>query len=124
MAECTGTLLTDPRQIPVALDSGHPVLSGLRAGVLPVEGFDNALVGWTGRAEIVQAGGYRLALEADPGTSRAIFYAPVGEPYFCFEPVTHSPNAHNVCFDPSGDGGLVMLEEGKTQTFSTRFEIA
>lgn len=121
---CTGTLLTDPRQIPVAVDSTHPVLSGLRQGSLPDAGFDNALVGWTGHAEIVQAGGHRLALEADPGTSRAVFYAPAGEPYFCFEPVTHSPNAHNVCLDPSGDGGLVMLEEGETQTFSTRFEIA
>ncbi len=122
--QCTGALLTDPRQIPIALDSANSVVSGLNRGMLPDEGFDNALVGWTGHADIVQADGRRLVLEADPGTSRAIFYAPVGEPYFCFEPVTHSPNAHNVCLDPSGDGGLVMLEEGKTQTFSTRLEIA
>ncbi|MEM1045061.1 MAG: aldose 1-epimerase [Pseudomonadota bacterium] len=123
-APCTGTLLTDPRQIPIALDSAHPVISGLSKGILPDDGFDNALVGWSGLAEVVLSDGHRLVLRADPGTSRAVFYAPVGEPYFCFEPVTHSPNAHNVCLDPSGDSGLVMLEGGETQTFSTALEVA
>jgi aldose 1-epimerase len=52
-----------------------------------------------------------LAIEADMGYY--ILYAPAGRDFFCFEPVDHAVNAHNL---PRGvaRNGLTILVPGQT----------
>lgn len=79
---------------------------------LPEEGVDNAFTGWNGQAEVRwPEAGLTLGIEAD--MAYYILYAPPGADFFCFEPVDHAINAHNL------DGGavrngLTRLEPGKT----------
>lgn len=87
---------------------------------LPAEGIDNAFTGWDGRAEIDwPMRGLRLRIGADMGYY--ILYAPPGKDFFCFEPVDHPINAHNL---PGGAAvhGLTILAPGqdlrRTVTFT------
>lgn len=66
-----------------------------RLGALPQDQVDHAFSGWDGRADVVwPETGLRLTLQAD--MSYYVLYAPVGADFFCFEPVDHPINAHNM----------------------------
>lgn len=78
---------------------------------LPSTLVDNVFSGWDGAADIAWPDrGVRLRIEAD--ASYYIVYAPEGGDFFCFEPVDHSINAHNL---PGGatSNGLTMLAPGQ-----------
>lgn len=76
---------------------------------LPLDGVDNAFDGWGGRARIAwPARGLALELEAD--MDYFILYVPPGRDFFCFEPVDHPINAHNL----PGHPGLTVLAPGAT----------
>lgn len=80
--------------------------AGLRS--LPVDGVDNAFSGWGGRAAIHWPGrGVGLEIEAD--MDYFILYVPPGRDFFCFEPVDHPINAHNL----PGRPGLSVLQPGE-----------
>jgi aldose 1-epimerase len=94
--------------------------SGPGPRALPHDGIDNAFTGWDGRAEIEwPSRGLRLRIHADMGYF--ILYAPPGKDFFCFEPVDHPINAHNL---PGGAAanGLTVLAPGqdlwRTVTFA------
>lgn len=85
--------------------------SGAAPQALPPEGVDNAFTGWDGVAQIDwPARKLRLRIEAD--MSYFILYAPPGKDFFCFEPVDHAINAHNL---PGGAkaNGLSVLAPGQ-----------
>jgi aldose 1-epimerase len=76
---------------------------------LPLDGVDNAFDGWGGQARIAWPGrGLVLELEAD--MDYFILYLPPGRDFFCFEPVDHPINAHNL----PGYPGLTVLAPGAT----------
>lgn len=76
-------------------------------GPLPADGVDNAFEGWDGAARIDwPARGLGLTIEAD--MDYFILYAPPGRDFFCFEPVDHPINAHNL----PGYPGLCILAPG------------
>jgi aldose 1-epimerase len=79
---------------------------------LPATPVDHAFCGWDGKAEVHWPDtGVSLAIEADMGYY--ILYAPAGRDFFCFEPVDHAVNAHNL---PRGvaRNGLTILVPGQT----------
>lgn len=74
---------------------------------LPNTVVDNVFAGWDGRARIDWPDrGIALRIEAD--VSYYILYAPEAADFFCFEPVDHAINAHNLPGGPVGNG-LTML---------------
>lgn len=74
---------------------------------LPARGVDNAFEHWDGLADIHwPARGVGLRIAAD--MEYFILYAPPGRDFFCFEPVDHPINAHNL----PGYPGLSILAPG------------
>lgn len=78
-------------------------------GALPQDGVDHVFDGWPGRARIAwpQRG---VALEIEADMDYFILYVPPGRDVFCFEPVDHPINAHNL----PGQPGLTVLAPGAT----------
>ena len=104
-----------PMPMPEAWD-----FSGARN--LPQDGIDHVFSGWDGHADITwPATGIRLRLDAD--MSHYILYAPVGADFFCFEPVDHLINAHNM---PGGAAchGLTLLEPQRQLRRQCRFDVS
>lgn len=76
---------------------------------LPQDGVDNVFEGWHGDARIAWPGrGVALGVAAD--MDYFILYVPLGRDVFCFEPVDHPINAHNL----PGQPGLTVLAPGAT----------
>ena len=87
---------------------------------LPVGGIDNVFSGWDGVAEIVwRETGQRLRISAD--MAYYIVYTRPGAEFFCFEPVDHMINAHNLEGGPAAHG-LSLLEPGQSLVRAVRFE--
>jgi aldose 1-epimerase len=81
---------------------------------------DHAYSGWDGLAEIAGAGP-RITLTAE-GSRWVHVYVPVGEDYFCVEPVNHRPNGLNA---PEGeDAGVRILAPGQAATLNMRITAA
>jgi aldose 1-epimerase len=78
---------------------------------LPDRWLNNAFVGWNGMAEIIwPEKRMAVALSADSLFSRYMIYAPDDQKdFFCFEPMSHLPNGHNM----PDLGGLIVLEPGE-----------
>jgi aldose 1-epimerase len=88
---------------------------------LPQEGVDHAFTGWDGRAAIDwPSRKLRLRIEAD--MAYYILYAPPGKDFFCFEPVDHPVNAHNL---PGGAAanGLTVLAPGQDLRRTVNFSV-
>lgn len=78
-------------------------------GALPQDGVDHVFDGWPGQARIAwPARGVALELDADMDCF--ILYVPPGRDFFCFEPVDHPINAHNL----PGRPGLTVVAPGAT----------
>lgn len=76
---------------------------------LPQDGVDNVFEGWHGDARIAWPG-RGVALEVQADMDYFILYVPQGRDVFCFEPVDHPINAHNL----PGQPGLSVLAPGGT----------
>lgn len=77
--------------------------------------------GWDGRAEIVWPS-RRISVEIVADTSRYVLYTPVEHDFFCFEPVDHTINAHNLPGLPQ-DHGLTMLGTGQSLQRGYQFTV-
>ena len=74
---------------------------------LPI-GLDTGFGGWNGRARLTwPLDGIALAIKAISPLGHAIIYTPVGEDFFCFEPVSHPTNAINL------DAGMPTIGPGQ-----------
>ncbi len=87
---------------------------------LPASQIDNAFSGWDGAARITWPSGMTLDIAADMGYY--ILYAPKDRDLFCFEPVDHAINAHNL---PGGAArnGLTVLAPNQTLKRTVSFTI-
>lgn len=121
---CQAFLPTGKDQLPIASAISGSVPETLLTGDLPGGGFDNCLVGWRGSACVDQGDAGQLRISTHPHTQFALLYVPEGEDFFCFEPVSHIPNAHNARDGRLGPHGLVDLGSGETMTFTANFECA
>ena len=89
---------------------------------LPPAWINNAFFGWDGRASILWPD-RRLALdiEAEPRLSIYIVYSPAGgADFFCFEPVTHPVDAHNMAGGAQANC-LTILGPQETMSAACRF---
>ncbi|MES3025223.1 MAG: aldose 1-epimerase [Pseudomonadota bacterium] len=93
---------------------------GLARG-MPAQGIDHVFSGWDGEAEIVwPETGMRLRVSAD--MAYYIVYTRPGADFFCFEPVDHMINAHNLPGGPAANG-LSLLEPGQTLARTVTFYV-
>jgi aldose 1-epimerase len=113
-----GVWITDVREIPERLAPVAEVTDWSKGLALSDAPFvDHAYAGWTGEATL-DGGGRRMTLSADAPARWTQVYTPLGVDFFCVEPVTHRPDAHNA---PAGeDHGLARLAPGETSSFAMR----
>ena len=88
-------------------DADFRTLRPLAAGAAINHSFE----GWDGHAEIVWPS-RRLSLSMTADASRYVLYTPTAYDFFCFEPVDHAINAHNLPGLPQ-DHGLTVLAAGE-----------
>ncbi|WP_426394965.1 aldose 1-epimerase [Ralstonia sp. R-29] len=82
---------------------------------------NHSFEGWDGQAQIVWPG-RRLSLSMTADTSRYVLYTPMDDDFFCFEPVDHAINAHNLPGLPE-DHGLTILGTGQSLARSYQFTV-
>jgi aldose 1-epimerase len=106
-SERAGHLSDTSSAIPDALDFAT-------GNALPLHWINNAYEGWDGAARIEWPElGLRLALTTEGPFDCFMIYSPDADAeFFCFEPMTHLPNAHNM----TTAGGLVPLGHGQSLT--------
>lgn len=106
----------------------HPVTGDIdftQPRGLPRRWVNTVFEGWSGKADIEWSeGGLSLAIDADPLFSRYLVF--VSDPafdagydydFFCFEPMSHSADGHNM----ASGGGLVRLAQGESLAGSVRY---
>ncbi|MBW0371229.1 aldose 1-epimerase [Ensifer adhaerens] len=87
---------------------------------LPDQWINNAFGGWAGEAVIMQGdGAASVRISASDNLGYALLYTPNADAdFFCFEPVSHPVDAHNL----AGRPGLRILEDGQELTGSMTLE--
>jgi aldose 1-epimerase len=92
------------------------------ARVLPFGWINNAFLGWDGQASVLwPEKSLELDVEADPPLSTYVLYSPSAEAdVFCFEPVTHRVDAHNLPGGPEANG-LAILAPREAMSATCRF---
>jgi aldose 1-epimerase len=89
--------------------------------LLPGGVIDHIFEGWDGQGSIVwPETGMRLRISADMGYY--IVYTRPGVDFFCFEPVDHMINAHNLPGGPA-QHGLTLLAPGQVLARKVRFDV-
>jgi len=123
-AEASGVWLEDERHLPTGrkpiAERPEWDFSSLRG--LPTQWINNAFDGWSGRATIAWPE-RRLALDVQAGRELGayIVYSPSRDAdFFCFEPVSHVVDAHNLAKGPAADG-LAILAPGERFEASCTF---
>jgi aldose 1-epimerase len=100
----------------IPLEWNFDALRRLPSGVI-----DNVFAGWDGQADIVwPESGTRLQISANMGYY--IVYTRPGADFFCFEPVDHRINAHNLPGGPE-QNGLSLLAPGQSLARTVRFTV-
>jgi aldose 1-epimerase len=89
---------------------------------LPSGWINNAFLGWEGQASVLwHERSLKLDIEADPPLSTYILYSPYDNAdFFCFEPVSHSVDAHNLPGGPEANG-LTILAPQEAMSAACRF---
>lgn len=116
-----GVWITDSREIPERLAPPAEIADWSNGLALTDAPFvDHAYAGWTGEA-VLEGGGRRVTMTADAPARWTQVYAPAGADFFCVEPVTHRPDAHNA---PAGEqSGLVRLKSGETLSLAMKIDV-
>ena len=91
---------------------------------LPSDWINSCFMDWNGRASILwKDRGLALEVEARPPLSAYILYSPSADArFFCFEPVSHSVDAHNLPPGPEAHG-LAILNPGAMLAAECRFRV-
>jgi aldose 1-epimerase len=89
---------------------------------LPVAWINNAFLRWDGHARVLWSErGLALEIVADPPLATYILYSPAGDSdFFCFEPVSHLIDAHNLPGGASASG-LIILAPQETMSVTCQF---
>lgn len=121
--EASGVWLEDDNHLPsghLALTSAPP-WSFAKSRPLPADWINNAYSGWDGRARISwRDRNLALDVESSPALSTCILYSPSRTAdFFCFEPVSHPVDAHNM--SPQAQTGLAVLAPGEAFEVWARF---
>lgn len=121
--DAEGVWLEDDSHLP----SGHipiaaaPLWEFGKSRPLPSNWINNAFSGWDRSARVVwRDRALALGVESSQALSTCIVYSPDRDAdFFCFEPVTHPVDAHNM--DKGAQTGLAILAPGDALETWTRF---
>lgn len=88
---------------------------------LPSGAINNGFAGWNRTARVVWPElATALLIEASETLSTYILYSPsAAASFFCFEPVTHPINAHNLPGGPAANGLIVLDRDAQTSASFT-----
>jgi aldose 1-epimerase len=130
-----GTLLTAPAATVWLEDADHLPTGSVpvstredwdfsRPQTLPPGWINNGFAGWNRRATFEwRDRGFALDIAASDRLSTYILYSPGREAdFFCFEPVSHVVDAHNLPGGPAANG-LAVLAPGENLSVSCRFTL-
>ena len=89
---------------------------------LPGTWINNAFLGWDGRGAILwPERAFSLEISTNPALPIYIVYSPSSDAdFFCFEPVTHQVDAHNLSAG-TDTNGLIVLRPGQEHAMSCLF---
>ena len=123
-AKAERVVLETPEHLPAdeAPATSRPEWDFAVARGLPPGWINNAFLGWDGRATILwPERELALDVEAEPPLSTYILYSPSDKAgFFCFEPVTHRVDAHNLLGGPEVSG-LTVLAPQEAMAAACRF---
>jgi aldose 1-epimerase len=118
--------LEDERHLPTenVLISSRAEWDFSNTRALPRGWINNGFSGWNGRATILwEDRDIALDISTSPPINAYILYSPSAEAsFFCFEPVTHAVNAHNLSAAPETHG-LRTLACGATLVAQCQFKV-
>lgn len=123
-ASVEGMWKGDALMIPTELVDGSPLVDLAHGALVDKAPFvDNCFTGWRSPARIDQPdGGLAVTLEASPECSFFHIYIPVGQTFFCAEPVTAMPNAFNRS-EPASVTGSRILAPGASLSIEMRIAV-
>jgi len=114
-------VLTSEHKLPTERIALHrqPAWQFDAASSLPDDGIDNAFAGWDGVARINwPTRGLAVEISTEPAQPCCHLFTPDRDAdFFCFEPVSHLPNAHH--WAGAQPDGLTTLEQGDGMEFRT-----
>jgi aldose 1-epimerase len=92
---------------------------------LPSDWINNGFMGWNGRATVLwQDRALALDINAQPPLTAYLLYSPsAAADFFCFEPVSHAVDAHNLPPGPEAHG-LVVLKPGRALAIECTFRVS
>lgn len=126
MSDAGATLRTTARWMQMAGTDGLPtgltsppaaLAEGRTIAIHDLPPLDNDFGGWCGEAELCwpQRAGLRMRLQASGALRRhCVIYKPLGENFFCLEPVSHANNALALHTSRAAAMGLRWLALGET----------
>ena len=121
-ARATGMWQAAPDHLPTVLQAPPPHADFRKPRQLePGRTIDHSFEGWDGAADIVWPS-RRLSVRVSATTSRYVLYTPAQYDFFCFEPVDHTINAHNLPGLPQ-DHGLTILGTGQSLQRGYQFTV-
>ncbi len=116
--------LEDAQHLPTRKEpvGSHPDWDFSAPRALPDGWINNAFAGWNWHATIAwHDRGLALDISARPPLDFYIVYSPSADAsFFCFEPVTHAVDAHNLAPEAHG---LVVLQPGATMVVGCSFAV-
>ncbi len=121
IAQVGGVWHADDTMLPTRFDRHFKEPRHLAKGVFldQVPFIDNCYTGWNGNAVIVYET-HGVELLGSPELSFLHLYFPLGETFFCAEPVSAMPDAFNHAADPAS--GLHVLAPSESFSVSVRIE--
>lgn len=122
-APARNVTLEDGRHLPAGEYpvASHPDWDFSTPRPLPDAWINNGFAGWTGKAEIHWPDQGALQINSSAQLSTYMLYSPAATAdFFCFEPVSHGVDAHNLPGGPARNG-LAVLRHGERLSVSTRF---
>ncbi len=123
MAPAASVWLEDDRHLPTEVVAVGDRLDWDFATAAPLPGgwINNAFTGWAGTARLAwPEHGVALTLTAADNLPVYIVYSPAPDAgFFCFEPVSHTVDAHNLGADPATVGLLPLADGEAAATWCT-----
>jgi aldose 1-epimerase len=123
-AKAKRVLLESPDHLPTgeASVSSRPEWNFATPRALPTAWINNAFLDWDGCASVFwPERALALDIVAGPPLTTYIVYSPAGDcGFFCFEPVSHPVDAHNLPGGPKANG-LVILAPHETMSATCLF---
>lgn len=114
-APADGVWMVDADQLPTHWQRLEPAAAWdfTSASALPAGRIDNLFTGWSGRATLSwPERDVSLEIATTPALSRYLLFSPGAQAdFFCFEPVSHTVDAHH--FEAPASHGLVELQQGQ-----------